>query len=281
MRIRYLLIICGWIGAIGLIFGLFKFGYTGIPGFGIAENKITIIADRQKVNGLIAKNTPLKVEIINQRWGKAIIEDPEILFDIWNMLKEMKTYPSKYLVNQDQINGNIYFYDGSKQTFSISDRFQLGEYFVENIENEQINVKKIYRILQYTLATKKNLIKMITEADDVYLYRAEDYFDPDSDKMLHLNGEHIQKLLSNFDSSRKVGDSHRLNRLLLEGKLLQPIFHIALAFKKSDGVKYIIISILSPEYFNVMDMSFVNRNLIYFEGPLWDFCNEMMVDSHP
>lgn len=268
---RYYLFIIGLLCCIALLLcGLFKYG-----NFGVTENEIVVIQDNQKVYELIAKNTPVKIEIINERWGKAVIEDPEILFDIWNLLSESKTYPSKYLPNKDRLSGYIHFYNGSKQFFSISDRFQLGDSILENNEGEELDVKKLYRILQYTLATKKNLMKMIETADNVYLYRAVDFFDPESDRMLTISGKDKQELLSCIAQSNKVDDNNKLNTLLLKSGL-QPVFHIALALKEENEVKLVIISVLSADYFNVMDMSFINRNVVYFEGPLADFCTELL-----
>lgn len=269
-RIRYYIFIIGLLACIVLLlYGLFRYA-----DFGVMENELVVISDSQKVFELIAKNTPVRVEIINERWGKAVIEDPEILFDIWNLLNESKTYPSKYLPNQDRLSGNIYFYDGSKEYFSISDRFQVGDYLIENNEGGELDVKKLYRILQYTLATKKNLMKMIESAADIYLYWAKDYFDPESDRMLKIKGDDKRELLSYIAHSNKVNNHTRLNTLLLESGL-QPICHIALSLKEKEEVNLVIISILSPDYFNVMDMGFINRNVVYFEGNLVDYCNQL------
>ena len=110
-----------------LLYGLITYWDFVIADFGIAVDKAVVIPDNHKVDELIAKNTPVRVEIVDERWGKTVIEDPVILFNIWNLLREPKTVPSKYLVNRNRINGYIYFYDGSKQFFSISDQFQLGD----------------------------------------------------------------------------------------------------------------------------------------------------------
>lgn len=269
-RIRYYLPIIGLVLCIALLLcGSFRYG-----DFGIVENELVVISDRQKVFELIAKNTPVKVEIVNERWGKAVIEEPKVLFDIWNLLNESKTYPSKYLPNQDRLYGYIYFDDGSKQHFSISDQFQLGDYIIGNNEGDELDVKRLYRILQYTLATKKNLMMMIESADEVYLYRAKDYFDPESNRMIRVEGDDKGELLSCIAQSSKVNDNSRLNAQLLEGGL-QPICHLALALKDKGEVKLVIISVLSTDYFNVMDMSFINRNVVYFEGNLVDYCNQI------
>lgn len=269
-KIRDYLLVIGLVICIALLLcGLFRYG-----NFGIVENELVVIADQQKVFELIAKNTPVKVEILNERWGKAVIEEPKILFEIWNLLNESKSYPSKYLPNQDRLYGYIYFYDGSKQHFSISDRFQLGDYIIGNNEGDELDIKRLYRILQHTLTTKQNLMTMIESADDIYLYRAKDYFDPESNRMLRIKGDDKDELLSCIAQSNKVNDNSRLNTQLLEDGL-QPVCHLALSFKEKGEVKLVIISVLSSDYFSVMDMSFINRNVVYFEGNLVDYCNQL------
>jgi hypothetical protein len=258
-----------------LLGGLFQYWGFMVNDFGIFENKVIRVSDNQKTQELIAQNTPARVEIIDQRWGKTVIEDPAILFDIWNLLKKSKLFPSKYLVNQNRINGNIYFSDGSEQAFCIPDSSQLSEALIENSEEDELDVKKLYRILQYTMATKQNLMEMVATADAVYLYRAEDCFDPESGRMLRLTETLKQKLLPGMAQSHQVADSNKLNHLLLEGQA-QPLFHLALSFQEADAESLIIILILSKDYFNVMDMSYINRNIVYFEGPLFDFCNKIL-----
>ena len=78
-----------------LLYGLITYWDFVIADFGIAVDKAVVIPDNHKVDELIAKNTPVRVEIVDERWGKTVIEDPVILFNIWNLLREHKTVPSK------------------------------------------------------------------------------------------------------------------------------------------------------------------------------------------
>lgn len=273
---RHYLVIIGLVFCciVGLLCGLLKYWDFLITDFGIIEDKVIVVQDDHKVHELIAKNTPVRVEIMDQRWGTTVIEDPAILFDIWNLLRDSKIYPDKYLLNQNRINGLIYFYDGSKQSFCIPDGFQLGDALTKKSEEAELDVKKLYRTLRYTMATKNNLMEIVGTADAVYLYKAENFFDLESDKMLRLCGNFKQKLLASIAKSHRITDNNKLNHFLL-GNKSRPLFHIALLFKEMESERLIIISVLSSDYFNVMDMSYLDRNIIYFEGPLGDFCDKM------
>jgi hypothetical protein len=272
--VRYSLVILGFILCISLLFlGLFNY-----RDLNIATNEIVIVDDSAEVFKLIEKNTPIRVEIDNYRWGRVILEDPEVLFQVCKVIRESKSYPSRYIPNQDRISGYIYFRDGSEEYFSISDRFQLGEYFLESEEGE-MKIGKLYRIFRHTLETKSNLIMMVEKASEIYLYHAEDTFDPDSEKMLRIADEAKTELLSCLTLSEKVEESNELNTLLLE-KGYQPLFHLILCLKEDQEKDMpIVLSVLSPDYFTLMDMGFLNRNVVYFEGALFDYCCKMLAPN--
>ena len=268
---RYLLFAAEVILVVALLFLVFiNFG-----GLDFRLNEIVIVDDSAEVFKLIEKNTPLRLEINDERWGQAVLEDPQVLFAIWEVIREAQSYPSRYIPNQDRIEGFIYFRDGSKEYFSISDRFQLGEYFLEN-KAEDFNIAKLYRILRHTLETKKNLLAMVEKADEIYLFRAEYFYDPASDNTWQVTGEAKQELLACLTLAEKVDESAELNQLLLETGM-QPLFHLTLSIKDSEGKQApIVLSVLSPNYFTLMDMGFINRNVIYFEGYLFDYCCKML-----
>ncbi|HBG15884.1 MAG TPA: hypothetical protein DDW93_03815 [Firmicutes bacterium] len=63
-------------------------------------------------------------------------------------------------------------------------------------------------------------------------------------------------------------------------KGIQPLFHLTLSLE--DGREKdapIVLSVLSPDYFTLMDMGFLNRNVVYFEGFLFDYCCRMIMPS--
>ena len=258
---RYLSVACGLILIITLLFLVL----TNFRGLDIRINEVVIVDDSDEVFKLIDKNTPLRLEINDERWGQAV-------------LGESKSYPSRFIPNQDRIDGYIYFRDGSKEYFSISDRFQLGEYFLENKE-EELNIAKLYRILRHTLETKKNLLAMVEKAEEIYLFRAEDFFDPDSGNMRQITAAVKDELLACLALAEKVEESPKLSKLLLETGV-QPLFHLTISIKDRGGKKApIVLSVLSPDYFTLMDMGFLNRNVIYFEGFLFDYCCKTLAQN--
>ncbi len=263
---RYFTVTLGLILAVVVLFLVF----LRVPGLEIRTNEIVIVDDRDEVFRLIEKNTPVRIEIANKRWGRAVLEKPEILFEIWKVIQEAKSYPDRYLPNQDRIEGYIYFRDGSREYFSISDRFQLGEYFLE-CKEEDLNIAKLHRVFRHTLETKKNLLTMVEKAEEIFLFRAEDFFDPNSEKMIKITGNAKEELLTYLSLAEKVEESSDLTALLLEG--VEPLFHLTFYVKDNEEKETpIVLSVLSPDYFTLMDTGFLNRNVIYFKGFLFDYC---------
>lgn len=269
---RYFTVTLGLILTLTLFFCVFL---SVFPGFEIRTNELVIVDDREEVFRLIEKNTPIRIEITNERWGQAVLENPEVLFEVWKVLQEAKSYPNRYVPNQDRIEGYIYFRDGSREYFSISDRFQLGEYLLE-CKDDELNIAKLHRIFRHTLETKKNLLAMVEKAEEIFLFRAKDCFVPDSEKMVKITGDAKSQLLTCLALAEKVEESSDLTALLLE-KGVEPLFH--LTFYVKEGVEKetpIVLSVLSPDYFTLMDTGFLNRNVIYFKGFLFDYCCNRM-----
>ncbi len=269
---RYFTITLGLFLAGALLFIVFL---SIVPGLEIRTNELVIVDDHNEVFRLIEKNTPVRIEIANERWGEAVLEYPEILFEIWKVIQEAKSYPNRYIPNQDRIEGYIYFRDGSREYFSISDRFQLGEYFLECKEDD-LSIAKLHRIFRHTLETKKNLLTMVENTEEIYLFRAEDSFVPDSASMAKITGDAKSELLTYLTLAEKVEESTDLTTLLLE-QGVEPLFHLTFYVKDSEEKETpIVLSVLSPEYFTLMDTGFLNRNVIYFKGFLYDYCRNQM-----
>jgi hypothetical protein len=164
-----------FISLIIIIFLIFSiqalFEYYGLN---IEENKNIIIEDQQNFENIINANTPVEIEINDQRWGQTLISDPEVLFTFWKIFSNLNIYPGENISNKDLINGKVHFFDGKEKDFTLSNRFKLGDYYYGSRE-EEIEVKKLYNLINDHLNNKNNLVMMLKEAENVYLYTRNQY----------------------------------------------------------------------------------------------------------
>ena len=217
---RYFTVTLGLILTLTLFFCVFL---SVFPGFEIRTNELVIVDDREEVFRLIEKNTPIRIEITNERWGQAVLENPEVLFEVWKVLQEAKSYPNRYVPNQDRIEGYIYFRDGSREYFSISDRFQLGEYLLE-CKDDELNIAKLHRIFRHTLETKKISWPWWKRRRRSFFPRGR-LLCAGFGKMVKITGDAKSQLLTCLALAEKVEESSDLTALLLE-KGVEPLFHL-------------------------------------------------------
>ena len=97
---------------------------------------------------LIEKNTPVRIEIANERWGRGGVRKPEILFEIWKVLQEAKSYPNRYIPNQDRIEGHIYFRDGKQGVFLNLRSFSVRR-ILTGCKEDDLRIAKLHRIFRY------------------------------------------------------------------------------------------------------------------------------------
>ena len=70
---RYFTITLGLFLAGALLFIVFL---SIVPGLEIRTNELVIVDDHNEVFRLIEKNTPVRIEIANERWGRGGIRKP-------------------------------------------------------------------------------------------------------------------------------------------------------------------------------------------------------------
>src|SRR6056297_347821 len=80
-------------------------------GLNIEEDKNIIIEDQQNFENIINANTPVEIEINDQRWGQTLITDPEVLFTFWKIFSNLNIYPGENISNKDLIKGKVHFFD--------------------------------------------------------------------------------------------------------------------------------------------------------------------------
>jgi hypothetical protein len=244
----------------------------------IAENTNIIIENNRNFENVINANTPVEIEVIDQRWGKTSINAPEVLFAFWNIFSNLNSYPQENISDEDLINGKVYFFDGSEKYFSLSNRFKLGDYYYGSRE-EEIEVKKLYNLIKNHLNTKNNLIEMLGQAAAVYLYPRNQFFDLNSSNITKLEETSIDNLIELIYQSEKIEYDNQFNKFILE-KGYNPVYHLALTFtNKSASEDLIIISILSDKYFALTDMSQINRNITYFKGNIFSLVNQLFIQA--
>lgn len=248
---------------------LFEYGELNIE-----ENKNIIIEDQQNLENIINANTPLEIEITDQRWGKIIISDPEVLFSFWKIFSNLNIYPGENISNKDLIKGRVYFIDGKEKKFSLSNRFKLGDYYYGSRE-EEIEVKKLYNLIKEHFNNKNNIVKMLKNAKNIYLYTRNQYLDFESQEIIKIKKEAKSELIELIYQSEKIEYDNKFNKFILE-EGYNPIYHIALSFnQKAKSEELIIISVLSEKYFAITDMNQTNRNISYFKGDIFSFASQL------
>ncbi|PTX17413.1 Protein of unknown function [Halanaerobium congolense] len=268
-----------FISLIIIIFLIFSiqalFEYYGLN---IEENKNIIIEDQQNFENIINANTPVEIEINDQRWGQTLISDPEVLFTFWKIFSNLNIYPGENISNKDLINGKVHFFDGKEKDFTLSNRFKLGDYYYGSRE-EEIEVKKLYNLINDHLNNKNNLVMMLKEAENVYLYTRNQYLDPDSKEIINLQDQKKSELIELIYQSEKIEYDNEFNKFILE-EGYNPIYHLALSFdKKNKSEELIILSVLSEKYFATTDMNQTNRNIIYYKGNIFSFTSQLFTKN--
>lgn len=253
----------------------FLFEYYGLN---IEENKNIIIEDQQNFENMINANTPVEIKITDQRWGQTLITDPEVLFTFWKIFSNLNIYPGENISDKDLIRGKVYFFDGKEKEFTLSNRFKLGDYYYGSRE-EEIEVKKLYNLIKDHLNNKNNLVMMLKEAENIYLYTRNDYLDPNSKDIIKIKDDSKSELIELIYQSEKIEYDNEFNKFILE-EGYNPIYHLALSFsKKTTGEELIIISVLSEKYFATTDMNQTNRSITYYKGNIFSFVSQLFTKN--
>ena len=247
-------------------------------GLNIEEDKNIIIEDQQNFENIINANTPVEIEINDQRWGQTLITDPEVLFTFWKIFSNLNIYPGENISDKDLINGKVHFFDGKAKEFTLSNRFKLGDYYYGSRE-EEIEVKKLYNLIKDHLNNKNNLVMMLKEAENIYLYTRNQYLDLNSKDIINIKGKAKSELIELIYQSEKIKYDNEFNEFILE-EGYNPVYHLALSFsKKTRSEELIILSVLSEKYFATTDMNQTNRNITYYKGNIFSFASQLFTQN--
>lgn len=236
------------------------------------RDKPVVIEDSYKVKSLLKSQTPVKVEIKEDKWGRAVLDDPDSVFDVWNLIKDLHPHQKGGILSSDhRITGKVYFMDGSYEKFGISDNLKFGDFYLLG-QKEQRLFLKLTQIVQNLLYTGENLENQIEAADEVHIYDKDN--DYPNQEPVELDFEEIEELKELVNNSWKVTVLSE-NRGYFDAK-----FNISLLKKDNKGKIIRTISVLSPELFAFQENATDPVSIIYFrEADLYDFsCRVMGLD---
>lgn len=226
-------------------------------------NQRVIVGNQGQTVAFLKRNTPVRFELVDDRWGTAIVDDPEELYLIWSVLETLEPFEGP-VSGRDHIKGKIYFFDGEVEEFTIANQFQVGDFVLGN-RDEEMKVKNLFQILLHTLQSRDNLVNLIQNSDHIYLTRAGIAFAPDSPDVGELSSQQRANLVDTVLQSERVMDSADLSKFLRQHGN-NPLYNILLVREGEPVPKYVVISVLSEEFYSVMDFSYMDRNILYFRG---------------
>lgn len=235
-------------------------------------NERVVVSNQDQVIALLKRNTPVRFELVDERWGTAILDSPEELYQIWSVLETLEPVPGP-VGQRDHIKGKIYFFDGEVEEFAISNRFQLGDFVLGN-RDEEMKVTNLFQILLHTLRSQDNLVNLIRNSDNIYLLEAGVPLVPGAPGVVELTPSQQAKLVDQVLQSERVMDSSGDLNDFLRTQGSNPLYNIMLVRNGEPVPKYVVISVLSDEFYSVMDFSYLDRNILYFRGKMLEFAQQ-------
>lgn len=249
--------------------------------YSLLYNKVTIINDKDEVVKKINMSIPVKIEISNERWGEYVFEDENSIQKIWNSINEITKDSSidengGTEVNNIKINGNIYYLNGMKDNFEISNKLSLNN----NTYNDKYKIPLINslknKLLGYLYSTS-NIVKIINSNNKITII--------DSNKNIkELNKSHKENIKNIINNSIKLENNKEIISLL-KGKK-EALFHIKI-YLENDTVtlskvkcsNLVNIDVYDNDFFVVQYMGDENGRHIYFRGKLNDVCGKIFANE--
>ncbi|MCY6372777.1 DUF3919 family protein [Clostridium ganghwense] len=240
-------------------------------------NKVKIIDDREEVIKKASMSIPVKIEFFNEKWGRCVLEDKNSINNIWNFIDEIMKSTSKrsdYKIdNTSPINivGNIYYLNGMKCEFQVSNVLKLNNYIYGDSYKLPIINNLRNSLLSY-LYSPNNLAQFISQTNKVILMdklRGKVKFgNSDKDKIRNLISKAIK-----LEDDKEIMDLTR--------RQTYPSSHIKVYMDQENDnylkVKsYNVINIdIYDEFFIVQYLGDENGRHIYMKGNLKNICDEL------
>ncbi|WP_455793464.1 DUF3919 family protein [Clostridium butyricum] len=244
-------------------------------------NKVIIINDKDEVVKKINMSIPIKVEISNERWGEYFFEDETSIQQIWNSINEITkdssvddNYDSE--VSDIKINGTIYYLNGTKDNFEISNKLSLNN----NTYNDKYKIPLINslknKLLGYLYSTS-NIVKIINSNNEIIII--------DRNKNIkELDKSHKENIENTINDSLKLENNKEIINLLKSKT--EALYHIKIYLdndkdnlSKVKCSNLVNIDVYENDFFVVQYMGDENGRHIYFRGKLNDVCKKIFINE--
>ena len=244
-------------------------------------NKVIIINDKDEVVKKINMSIPIKVEISNERWGEYFFEDETSIQQIWNSINEITkdssvddNYDSE--VSDIKINGTIYYLNGTKDNFEISNKLSLNN----NTYNDKYKIPLINslknKLLGYLYSTS-NIVKIINSNNEIIII--------DRNKNIkELDKSHKENIENTINDSLKLENNKAIINLLKSKT--EALYHIKIYLdndkdnlSKVKCSNLVNIDVYENDFFVVQYMGDENGRHIYFRGKLNDVCKKIFINE--
>ena len=240
-------------------------------------NKVTIIQDKEEVLKKINMSIPVKIEMSNERWGDYVFEDENSIKNIWDSINEItndsigeENHVNKN--NEVQIKGTVYYLNGMKDNFEISNILILNNYtYYDSYKLPMINSLR-NNLLGY-LYSPYNIGKFMNSRNRVTIVNSDNQIK----KIVNDDKEGIKNII---DKSVKLENDEEIIALTTDKK--EALAHIKIYIDEEDdnllkvkSYNMVNIDVYDNDFFVVQYMGDENGRHIYMRGNLKDICENL------
>ncbi|MBU3136818.1 DUF3919 family protein [Clostridium gasigenes] len=240
-------------------------------------NKVTIIQDKEEVLKKINMSIPVKIEMSNERWGDYVFEDENSIKNIWDSINEItndsigeENHINKN--NEVQIKGTVYYLNGMKDNFEISNILILNNYtYYDSYKLPMINSLR-NNLLGY-LYSPYNIGKFMNYRNRVTIVNSNNQIK----KIVNDDKESIKNII---DKSVKLENDEEIIALTTDKK--EALAHIKIYIDEEDdnllkvkSYNMVNIDVYDNDFFVVQYMGDENGRHIYMRGNLKDICENL------
>lgn len=221
-------------------------------------NKVYFIKDNEILMSRYSSSTPVKIVFSMKYFPPYELSDSKIILDFWNRLSKLPAY--KHIAidkNQeyDLITGEIYFLDGSKKHFEISNSFSIEELSLGSSGNEETNYIKS-QMKALILSTENISKELLNKENKVIGFKSNN----DSFKIDYNNLIELANLLK---SSTIITSTDKIGKVMQDNP--NPVYIIAVLKEKD---QFLTITVYNEDYFSIY---YSNTFLYLLKGDLLSY----------